>query len=209
MKYRNTFVWVSMALLGFASCEMKDELIGNGGNSSDMGLLEVGVAVNSKVNNIETKASDDEVVPTTPSADGEPMPGAADVLEKVGAYGMQRLVVTGSGQKSLIDKLEHTYPHCFSQDKMVTAFDVKYGKPDPEPYLIGLVKAGVSAHEAFVVENAPLGVRAGVAAGIFTIAVNTGPLSDEILWNEGANLLFPSMESLATHWPLLMQAVGK
>ena len=70
MKYRNTFVWVSMALLGFASCEMKDELIGNGGNSSDMGLLEVGVAVNSKVNNIETKASDDEVVPTTPSADG-------------------------------------------------------------------------------------------------------------------------------------------
>lgn len=141
--------------------------------------------------------------------DGEPMPGAADVLEKVGAYGMQRLVVTGSGQKSLIDKLEHTYPHCFSQDKMVTAFDVKYGKPDPEPYLIGLVKAGVSAHEAFVVENAPLGVRAGVAAGIFTIAVNTGPLPDEILWNEGANLLFPSMESLATHWPLLMQAVGK
>lgn len=70
MKYRNTFVWVSMALLGFASCEMKDELVGNGGNPSDMGLLEVGVAVNSKVNPIETKASDDEVVPTTPSADG-------------------------------------------------------------------------------------------------------------------------------------------
>ena len=60
-----------------------------------------------------------------------------------------------------------------------------------------------------MVENAPLGVRAGVAAGIFTIAVNTGPLADEILWNEGANLLFPSMESLAVHWPLLMQAVGK
>lgn len=70
MKYRNTFVWVSMALLGFASCEMKDELVGNGGNPSDMGLLEVGVAVNSKVNPIETKASDDEVVSTTPSADG-------------------------------------------------------------------------------------------------------------------------------------------
>ena len=141
--------------------------------------------------------------------DGEPMPGASDVLEKVAAAGLQRLVVTGSGQKSLIDKLEHTYPHCFTPDKMVTAFDVKYGKPDPEPYLMGLVKAGVSAHEAFVVENAPLGVRAGVAARIFTIAVNTGPLADEVLWNEGANLLFPSMESLAVHWPLLMQAVGK
>ncbi len=141
--------------------------------------------------------------------DGEPMPGAAAVLEKAAASGLQRLVVTGSGQKSLIDKLEHAYPHCFAPEKMVTAFDVKYGKPDPEPYLMGLVKAGVSAHEAFVVENAPLGVRAGVAAGIFTIAVNTGPLADEVLWREGAGLLFPSMESLAAHWPLLMQAAGK
>lgn len=60
----------------------------------------------------------------------------------------------------------------------MTAFDVKLGKPHPEPYLMGLEKAGVKSHEAFVVENAPMGVRAGVAAGIFTIAVNTGPLDD-------------------------------
>ena len=39
---------------------------------------------------------------------------------------------------------------------------------------MGLEKAGVGADEALVVENAPLGVRAGVAAGIFTIAVTIG-----------------------------------
>ena len=132
------------------------------------------------------------------------MPGAADVLREVAKTGLQSLVVTGSGQKSLIDKLNHTYPGCFSSDKMVTAFDVKYGKPNPEPYLMGLQKAGVQAHEAIVIENAPLGVRAGVQAGIFTIAVNTGPLPDEVLLQEGANLLYPSMSALAEEWSLLV-----
>ena len=129
--------------------------------------------------------------------DGEAMPGAAEVLAKVKAAGLQRIVVTGSGQRSLIDKLEHTYPGIFEREKMVTAFDVKYGKPHPEPYLIGLQKAGVEANEAIVVENAPLGVQAGVAAGIFTIGVNTGPLADRVLREAGADLLYTSMGELA------------
>ena len=43
-----------------------------------------------------------------------------------------------------------------------------------------------------------MGVEAGVAAGIFTIAVNTGPLPDQVLVDRGANLLFPDMTALAT-----------
>ena len=109
--------------------------------------------------------------------DGKAMQGAAEVLKKVKASGLQTLVVTGSGQHSLINKLEHTYPGYFKREKM-TAFDVKLGKPHPEPYLMGLEKAGVKPYEALVVENAPMGIQAGVAAGIFTIAVNTGPLDD-------------------------------
>lgn len=83
---------------------------------------------------------------------------------------------------------------------MVTAFDVKKGKPNPEPYLIGLEKGGLKANEAIVVENAPLGVEAGSKAGIFTIAVNTGPLSDNVLWDAGANYLFHSMIEFSEHW---------
>jgi beta-phosphoglucomutase-like phosphatase (HAD superfamily) len=48
-----------------------------------------------------------------------------------------------------------------------------------------------------VVENAPLGIRAAVAAGIDTIAVNTGPLEDEILLAEKPVLLLHSMQELA------------
>ena len=140
--------------------------------------------------------------------DGKAMPGAADVLEAAKSAGLQTLVVTGSGQHSLIDKLEHTYPGRFTREKMVTAFDVKYGKPHPEPYLMGLKKAGVKANEAFVIENAPMGVEAGVAAGIFTIAVNTGPLPDEVLLNAGADILYPNMTSLANDWANIMQHVN-
>jgi beta-phosphoglucomutase-like phosphatase (HAD superfamily) len=51
-----------------------------------------------------------------------------------------------------------------------------------------------------VVENAPLGVRAGVAAVIYTIAVNTGPLPDQVLQDAGANILFSDMQSLSDFW---------
>ena len=35
-----------------------------------------------------------------------------------------------------------------------------------------------------------------IKAGIFTIAVNTGPLDGQVLLDAGADLLFPSMQAL-------------
>ena len=136
----------------------------------------------------------------------ERMPGAYEVLQKIKSEGLIPMVVTGSGQLSLLDKLNHNFPDIFKQELMVTAFDVKYGKPNPEPYLMALQKANIQANEAIVIENAPLGVRAGVAAGIFTIAVNTGPLPDSALLDEGANLLFHSMPDFNSHWEEVYQA---
>lgn len=126
-----------------------------------------------------------------------PMSGALDVLQRVKEMGIQRIIVTGSGQKSLFDKIESDFPNMFTRQLMVTAYDVRYGKPHPEPYLMGLKKGNIQADEAIVVENAPLGVESAHKAGIFTIAVNTGPLPDQVLLDAGANLLFPSMTSLS------------
>ena len=128
------------------------------------------------------------------------MPGAWEVVQKIKADGITRMVVTGSGQVSLLDRLNRNFPGIFQKELMVTAFDIKYGKPNPDPYLMALEKGGFRPNEAIVIENAPLGVQAGVAAGIFTIAVNTGPLPDEVLWDAGANLLFPSMEAFNEAW---------
>jgi len=131
------------------------------------------------------------------NTDSKIMSGALDVLKKVKQLGLMRIIVTGSGQPTLFNNLDAHFPGFFDKRLMITAFDVKYGKPHPEPYLMGLKKAGVKPEEALVVENAPLGIESAVAAGIFTIAVNTGPLPDEVLLKAGANALFPSMNALA------------
>lgn len=131
------------------------------------------------------------------------MPGALELLQQVKAAGLKIVLVTGSGQRSLLNRLDHHFPGMFTSDLMVTAYDVKHGKPHPEPYLMGLEKAGVEPHEAIVVENAPLGVESACAAGIFTIAANTGPIEDKVLYDAGANLLFPSMQALADEWTKL------
>jgi len=125
------------------------------------------------------------------------MPGAKEVLETVKRIGVKRVVVTGSGQPTLFGNLAKDFPGAFEKDLMVTSFDVKFGKPHPEPYLLGLKKAGITAKEAIAVENAPLGIQSAVAAGIYTIAVNTGPLPDSVLLEAGANMIFPSMTALA------------
>lgn len=131
----------------------------------------------------------------------EPMPGADRMLNVLRDAGWTRVLVTGSAQSSLITNLDIDYPGHFPDDKRVTALDVKHGKPDPEPYLRGLDKAGVDAHHAIVIENAPLGVRAGKAAGCFTIAVTTGPIPKEAFVKENADLIFPSMPALAEAIP--------
>lgn len=134
------------------------------------------------------------------------MPGVLSVHEQAKSSGMKIVVVTGSGQRSLLQKLTEDFAGYVSSELIVSSFDVKHGKPNPEPYLVGLAKAGVSPWEAIVVENAPLGVRAAVAARIFTVAVNTGPLDNSLLANEGANLIFNDMPSFAAQCTSLFNA---
>jgi len=131
------------------------------------------------------------------------MPGALDVMRKAREHGMQIQIVTGSGQQVLIDRVLTDFKGYITRDLMVTSMDVSRGKPYPDPYLKGLETGHVDASCAVVVENAPLGVRAAVAAGIETIAVNTGPLDDSVLMAEGAVRLFPSMKALALDWDSL------
>ena len=103
-------------------------------------------------------------------------------------------VVTGSGQRNLINALNDTFNNVFKG--IISSFDVTHGKPDPEPYLKAWERSGFKKEECMVVENAPLGVRAAKAAGLFTCAVNTGILPDEDLHAEHADLVLPDMQSL-------------
>lgn len=134
--------------------------------------------------------------------EGKLIPHAKDVVSALQAY--KRIIVTGSSQASLLDKLQENYPDAFCRELMVTGLDVTHGKPNPEPYLRGLALASLKPYEGIVIENAPQGVRAAHDAGCFTIAVNTGPLADSILLEEGADLVFPDMQALLDVLPLIL-----
>lgn len=123
------------------------------------------------------------------------MPGAQSMVRQMRERGIETVLVTGSGQSTLINRLSHDYVDAFAL--RITSHDVTHGKPDPEPYLRAMKKAGVEPVEAVVVENAPLGVVAGVRSGAFTIAVNTGPIPRAELVEAGADIVFDSMPECA------------
>ncbi|MDE6811116.1 MAG: HAD-IA family hydrolase [Muribaculaceae bacterium] len=127
----------------------------------------------------------------------EKMPGADILLEKLKTAGVRCILVTGSSQTSLLDSIILDYPGFFNIGERVTGLDVMKGKPDPEPYLRGLELAGVNPDEAIVIENAPLGIRSGKAAGIFTVAITTGPIPRSAFEKEGADIIFSSMKEAA------------
>jgi len=140
----------------------------------------------------DVKAAEFAALPKAPV-----MPGVRDVMRLLRKNGLRVGVVTGSGQRPLIRRIADDFQEWTDMDDIVTAYDVKQGKPAPDPYLKGLEKAGrLMPWEGIVVENAPLGVRAGVAARILTLAVNSGPLPDEALAGAGADCVFSDMFAL-------------
>jgi beta-phosphoglucomutase-like phosphatase (HAD superfamily) len=78
---------------------------------------------------------------------------------------------------------------------LVTADDIKHGKPDPEPYLKGAQFLGVSAADCIVFEDAPAGIRAGKAAGARVVALRTTS-SDAELQQAGADWIVDNCAEL-------------
>ena len=74
---------------------------------------------------------------------------------------------------------------------MITANDIKNGKPDPDPYLKGAAKLGFAASDCVVFEDVPAGVRSGKAAGARVIAFTT-TVAATALQEAGADWLLRS-----------------
>ncbi len=139
----------------------------------------------------------------------ELMPGAVEMVEALRSRGITTVLVTGSGQNSLLSRLEHDFPGVFPMDMRVTSASVAHGKPAPDPYLKGLELAGVDAAHAIAIDNAPLGTKSGDAAGILTIGVVTGPIPETELANNGADVVYRSMEECARLLPRLIDKLER
>ena len=77
MKLFNTITACLLLCAGLVSCEMKDELKGSGAGTSEVGYLNLGVAVNASQNSVVSRADnandDGENVGVAVSADDFPV----------------------------------------------------------------------------------------------------------------------------------------
>ena len=64
---------------------------------------------------------------------------------------------------------------------MVCGDDVSTGKPDPACYIAGAMQLGVLPRECVVVEDAPSGIAAALAAGMRVLAVTATYAAEELL----------------------------
>lgn len=78
-------------------------------------------------------------------------------------------------------------------ERLVTADQVKRGKPDPEPFLVGASLLGVAPTDCLVFEDSPSGVAAGRDAGC-TVVATTFSHSAESL--NAAHYLVPDLTGI-------------
>jgi sugar-phosphatase len=83
---------------------------------------------------------------------------------------------------------------------LITASDIRNGKPDPEPYLKGALSLGFPAADCVVVEDAPAGIRAGKAAGARVLALRTSATDEELL-EAGADWILNNCAGLLVDSP--------
>lgn len=76
--------------------------------------------------------------------------------------------------------------------------DVKRGKPHPDVYLYAARQMGVEACRCAVIEDTPIGVQGGLAAGM-TVFGYAELMKPERLWQAGAHRVFDRMASLAQY----------
>ncbi len=106
-----------------------------------------------------------------------PLPGALELLR---ALPLERWAIVTSCTRQLAG-VRIAAAGLPQPKHLVTATDVRRGKPDPEPYLKGAQFLGVPAVDCLVIEDAPAGIRAGKAAGARVLALRTTASDSELL----------------------------
>ncbi|CAL9297095.1 HAD family hydrolase [Streptomyces sp. SudanB66_2053] len=126
----------------------------------------------------------------------KPVPGVADVLEKLAADGVPYCVASsGSHERIRVGHRAAGLNRFFDDGRIFSSQDVGRGKPAPDLFLYAAERMGTTPERCVVVEDSPLGVQAAVAAGMdvygFTAMTPAEKLSD-------ATRLFGDMRELSS-----------
>ena len=125
------------------------------------------------------------------TADLQVLPGAKTLLESLPQA--HWTIVTSATYRLMVGRLQAAGLPV--PERLIAADMVERGKPDPEPYSKGAELLGFAPSDCVVVEDAPSGVRAGIAAGCRVLGVQ-GTHAPEELFAAGASWVTPSLETV-------------
>jgi HAD superfamily hydrolase (TIGR01509 family) len=118
------------------------------------------------------------------------MEGVRDVLDALTAHGVKLAI----GSSGVLANLELTVNECGLAGRFAAISsleDITRGKPDPQIFLVAAAKAGVEPVRSVVFEDAPVGIQAAKAAGMYAVGLTTThpaealakPGADEVVEN--------------------------
>jgi len=100
------------------------------------------------------------------------MDGVRSVLDSLTAHGV-KLAIGSSGVRPNLDL---TVSECGLDGRfaaIASLEDITHGKPDPEVFLVAAAKSNVQPERSVVFEDAPVGIQAAKAAGMYAVGLTT------------------------------------
>ncbi len=109
-----------------------------------------------------------------------PLPGVLEILADLKSKGF-KLAVGSSGPSENVDLLLTSLKIKYYFDVIITAAEVKKGKPEPDVFLIVAKTLNINPKNCIVIEDAPVGIEAAKRAEMKTIALTTTHNKEELL----------------------------
>lgn len=125
----------------------------------------------------------------------EPVPAAAEVLERLRAANIKLATLTNSGRKPS-DWLLRRHDLLRHFDFTLTRDDVTALKPSPEGILQAIALMRLPREDVVYVGDSVIDVKAARAAGVRVASVTTGRYTHERLQNEGSDYIMRSLSGL-------------
>jgi HAD superfamily hydrolase (TIGR01509 family) len=123
----------------------------------------------------------------------EAIPGSLELLHDLHTRGLRLGIATSSGRAlPFLDRWG--VRHLFSG--IVGREDVEIRKPHPEPVLKCLGHLCLDPHEVVYIGDSPIDIRAGKAAGSYTVGVLTGTSPHDALHSESPDHILESVAEL-------------
>ncbi len=122
-------------------------------------------------------------------------PGVAELLDRLDALGLRRVVATSTRRSRALPKLDAA-GLLARLDGVVGGDEVSRGKPAPDIFLAAAALLGRAADECTVIEDSNAGVRGALAAGMQVLMVPDMVEPDDELRRAGIPVL-PSLAAVA------------